>query len=56
MWICGSSKDTNDNEKKWEYAFGGNIDVVGWQDTTTTSETKRFNMGIWGFARKISFD
>jgi len=21
----------------------GNIDVVGWQDTTTTSETQRFN-------------
>ena len=42
----GSSKDTNDNEKKWEDAFGGNIDVVGWQDTTTTSETQRFNN--WG--------
>lgn len=24
----------------------GNIDVVGWQDTTTTSETQRFNN--WG--------
>ena len=43
----GSNKNTNDNEKKWEEAFDGKVDVVGWKNTTTTTETKSFNGGGW---------
>ncbi|MGN0729696.1 hypothetical protein [Treponema sp.] len=43
----GSDRKKNDNEKKWEEAFGCNVDVVGWKDTTTTGETKRFNGWGW---------
>ena len=30
-----------DIENKWEEVFGNNVDVVGWEGTTTT-ETKSF--------------
>ena len=43
----GSNKKTDDNEKRWEEAFGENVDVVGWKDTTTTAETKSFNGCGW---------
>ena len=37
-----------DFEKEWEAAFGGNVDVVGWSEKTTTTETIFFNtIGIF---------
>jgi len=30
-------------KEDWEKALGSDTDVVGWEGTTTTSETKRFN-------------
>ena len=38
---------TNDNEKKWEEAFEGKVDVVGWKWQTSKYETKRFNNSGW---------
>lgn len=32
-----------DFEEQWESAFGGSIDVIGWQGTTNTYETRLFN-------------
>lgn len=29
--------------QKWENAFGGNVDVVGWIGTTNSIETRLFN-------------
>ncbi|MCQ2582683.1 MAG: hypothetical protein MJ160_02145 [Treponema sp.] len=38
---------TFDNEKKWEEAFEGKVDVVGWKWQTSKYETKKFNNSGW---------
>ena len=43
----GTTKNTNDLEIKWETAFGGAVDVVGWKGTTSIYETKGFNNLGW---------
>ncbi len=36
-----------DIETKWENAFGNDVDVVGWESTTNTPETRSFNGFGW---------
>lgn len=39
----GKTLFSNENERKWEEAFGGKVNVIGWGWQTFTSETVRFN-------------